>query len=159
CSYQGVVDAKGNGYIGANNYVVAIDGRSGAAKFVPIPTKWSLPRRGRMDSQGRYWFAEYIGDRIGMIDSRTAKVQEWALRKYSTPYTVSAPDRRGYVYAPSNMSERVIRLEPKSGEIVEYLMPTQFDSKKIAVHPAKDHTAIWMANTRSARLVRLEPLE
>lgn len=94
-----------------------------------------------------------------VFDSRTAKVQEWALRKYSTPYTVSVPDRNGHVYAPSNMSERVIRLNPKTGEVVEYLMPTQFDSKKISVHPRKDRTEIWMANTRNARLVKLEPLD
>ena len=159
CSYQGVVDAKGNAYMGANNYVVAVDGKTGAMKFIPIPTKFSLPRRGRMDSQGRYWFAQYFGDRIGMFDSRTEQVQEWPVRTYSTPYTVSVPDRNGYVYAASNMSERVIRLDPPTGEIVEYLMPTQFDSKKIAVHPAKDRTEVWMANTRNAQLIKLEPLD
>lgn len=159
CSYQGVVDAKGNGYMGANNYVIVVDGKTGATKFVPIPTKWSLPRRGRMDTQGRYWFAEYFGDQIARFDSRTEQVREWPVRKYSTPYTVSVPDRRGRVYAPSNMSERVIRLDPKTGEVVEYLMPTQFDSKKLAVHPAKNRTEIWMANTRNARLVRIEPLD
>jgi streptogramin lyase len=159
CTYQGVVDAKGNAYMGGNNYVVAVDGKTGAMRFVPIPTKFALPRRGRADTQGRYWFPEYLGDRLGMFDSRTDEVQEWPLRKYTTPYATSVPDRKGYVYASSNMSERVIRLDPKTGDIVEYLMPTQFDSKKIAVHPAKDHTEIWMANTRTGRLVKLEPLD
>ena len=159
CSYQGVVDANGNAYMGANNYVVAVDGTTGVMQFIPIPTKWSLPRRGRMDSQGRYWFAQYFGDRIGMFDSRTKTVQEWPVRTYSTPYTASVPDRNGYVYAASNMSERVIQLDPTTGEVIEYLMPTQFDSKKIAVHPAMDRTEIWMANTRNARLIKLEPLD
>jgi streptogramin lyase len=158
CSYQGGIDPRGNGYMGVANYVVVLDGKTGAMRFVPIPTKWSLPRRGRVDTQGHYWFAEYLGDRIGMYDG-TDIVREWPVRKWSTPYVTSVPDRKGYVYAASNTAERVIRLDPKTGEVVEYLMPTQFDSKKIAVHPAKDHTEIWMSNTRNAQLVRLEPLD
>ena len=159
CSYQGGVDPNGNAYMGVMNYVVALDGKSGDMKFVPIPTKWSLPRRGRVDVLGRYWFAQYLGDGIGMFDSRTEKVQEWPVRKWSTPYVTSIPDRNGYVYAASNMSERVMRLDPNTGEVVEYLMPTQFDSKKIAVHPATDRTEIWMSNKRNGQLVRLEPLD
>ena len=45
------------------------------------------------------------------------------------------PDKNGYVYAPSNMSERMYRLDPRTGEIVEYFMPTEFDTKKIAFDP------------------------
>ena len=159
CSYQGVVDSKGNPYMAANGYVIEVDAATGAVSFHPIPTTLSLPRRGRMDDDDRYWFAQYTGDGIGVFDTRTKEVREWRVRKYSTPYTVSVPDRHGYVYAPSNMSERVIRLDPRSGEIVEYLMPTQFDSKKVAIHPRTDRTVVWMANTRAARLVRIEPLE
>jgi streptogramin lyase len=159
CSYQGGIDPQGNGYMGVANYVVVLDGKTGAMRFVPIPTRWSLPRRGRVDAQGRYWFAEYLGDRIGMYDSRTDKVQEWPARKWSTPYVTSVPDRKGYVYAASNMREAVLRLDPRTGEMLEYLMPTQFDSKKIAVHPAKDRTEIWMSNKRNAQIVKLEPLD
>ena len=159
CQYQVVADSRGHPYIAAGNYVVGIDPDTGAAEFWPIPTKNSLPRRGRMDPQDRYWFAQYNGDGIGMFDTQTKDIQEWNVRKYSTPYTVSVPDRNGYVYASSNMSERLIRLDPTTGEIVEYLMPTQFDSKKIAVHPATDRTILWMANTRNARLLKVEPLD
>ena len=57
------------------------------------------------------------------------------------------------------MSERVLRLDPKTGEIVEYQMPTDFDSKKINHDPTASRPTIFMANTRSARLVRIEPLD
>lgn len=81
------------------------------------------------------------------------------VRKFTTPYAVSAPDRDGYVYATSNMSERLIRLDPKTGEIVEYQIPTEFDSKKITYDPTTSRSTLWMINTRTARMMKVEPLD
>ena len=93
-----------------------------------------------------------------MFDTRTEKFQEWPLpRKYMNPYAVSAPDKNGYVYATSNMAERLIRLDPKTGEIIEYQMPTEFDSKKITYDSSR--SALWMVNTRTARIMKVEPLD
>jgi len=157
-----VVNSKGNPYapdIGGS-YIIGIDAMTGQAKFWQVPTPRSSPRRGRMDAQDRFWFAEYTGDKIGMFDTRTEKFQEWPmLRKYTTPYAVSAPDRNGYVYATSNMSERLIRLDPKTGAIVEYQIPTEFDSKKIAYDPTTSRLTLWMVNTRTARMMKVEPLD
>ena len=80
-------------------------------------------------------------------------------RKYTTPYAVSAPDKNGYVYATSNMAERLMRLDPKTGEIVEYQMPTEFDSKKITYDPTTSRVILWMVNTRTARMMKVEPLD
>jgi streptogramin lyase len=157
-----VVNSKGNPYapdIGGS-YIIGIDAKTGEAKFWQVPTPRSSPRRGRMDAQDRFWFAEYTGDKIGMFDTRTEKFQEWPmLRKYTTPYAVSAPDKNGYVYATSNMAERLMRLDPKTGEIVEYQIPTEFDSKKITYDPTTSRLTLWMVNTRTARMMKVEPLE
>jgi virginiamycin B lyase len=157
-----VVNSKGNPYapdIGGS-YIIGIDAKTGEAKFWQVPTPRSSPRRGRMDAQDRFWFAEYTGDKVGMFDTRTEKFQEWPMqRKYTTPYAVSAPDRNGYVYATSNMSERLMRLDPKTGEIVEYQIPTEFDSKKITYDPTTSRLTLWMVNTRTARMMKVEPLE
>ena len=120
-----------------------------------------MPRRNRMDSQDRYWFAEYTGDRVGMFDTKTEKFTEWALpQKYTTPYSVSVPDVNGRVYASSNMAEAILRIDTKSGEVVTYKMPTNFDSKKInVVDPTSKKVSVMMANTRNARIVRVEPLD
>jgi virginiamycin B lyase len=157
-----VVNSKGNPYapdIGGS-YIIGIDAKTGEAKFFQVPTPRASPRRGRMDPDDRFWFAEYTGDKIGMFDTRTEKFQEWpAPRKYTTPYAVSAPDKNGYVYATSNMSERLMRLDPKTGEIIEYQMPTEFDSKKIAYDPTTSRVTLWMCNTRTARMMKVEPLD
>src|SRR5579872_2664972 len=157
-----VVNSKGNPYapdIGGS-YIIGIDAKTGEARFWQVPTPRSAPRRGRMDAQDRFWFAEYTGDKVGMFDTRTEKFEEWPmLRKYTTPYAVSAPDKNGYVYATSNMSERLMRLDPKTGEIVEYQIPTEFDSKKITYDPTTSRTVLWMVNTRTARMMKVEPLD
>ncbi len=157
-----VVNSKGNPYAPdfGGSYIIGIDAATGEAKFWQVPTPRSSPRRGRMDAQDRFWFAEYTGDKIGMFDTRTEKFQEWPMpREYTTPYAVSAPDKNGYVYATSNMAEGLMRLDPKTGEIVEYQMPTEFDSKKITYDPTTSRVILWMVNTRTARMMKVEPLD
>ena len=57
------------------------------------------------------------------------------------------------------MAERLLRLDPKTGEIVEYQIPTEFDSKKIAYDTTTSRTTLWMVNTRTARIMKVEPLD
>jgi streptogramin lyase len=156
------IDSKGNPWapdIGGS-CIIGINAKTGEAKFWQVPTPRASPRRSRMDAQDRFWFAEYTGNKIGMFDTRTEKFQEWPMpREYMTPYAVSAPDRNGYVYATSNMAERLVRLDPKTGEMVEYQIPTEFDSKKIQFDNTASRTILWMVNTRTARMMKVEPLE
>ena len=156
-----VVDSKGNPWAPdfRGSHLIRVDAVTKEVKFWAVPTPNSSPRRSRMDGQDRFWFAEYTGDKIGMFDTRAEKFQEWATPKYITPYAVSAPDRNGYVYATSNTAERLIRLDPRTGEMIQYQIPTDFDSKKIAHDPTTNRSTLWMVNTRSARIMKVEPLE
>lgn len=150
--------AYGTDWLGS--YIISIDPATGAMKFFQTPTRGASPRRGKMDAQDRFWFAEYTGDKIGMLDSRTDRITEWPVPfKYTTPYAASSPDKNGYVYSTSNMSERVMRLDPKTGEVIEYVVPTDFDSKEIVHDPTARRVTLWMANTRNARLLKVEPLD
>jgi virginiamycin B lyase len=160
--YQLQADSKGNpwctGYVGS--YIIGADAKTGESRFFPTPKPASMPRRNRMDAQDRIWFAEYTGDRAGMFDTKTEKFQEWNLPdKYATPYSSSIQDSKGRVYLSSNMSERVYRVDTKTGEVASYQMPGNFDSKKITIDKSTSKPVVWMANTRSARIVRVEPLD
>ena len=112
-----------------------------------------------MDPEDRFWFAEYYGDKIGMFNTKTEEIKEWSLRKYSTPYSASAPDQKGHVWANSNMSDRLFRLNPETGEVVEYLMPTEIDTKEMVADPSTDRVVMLMTNMRNARVVRIEVLD
>jgi streptogramin lyase/DNA-directed RNA polymerase subunit RPC12/RpoP len=160
--YQLQADSKGNpwctGYVGS--FIIGADAKTGESKFFPTPKPASMPRRNRMDAEDRIWFAEYTGDRAGMFDTKTEKFQEWDLPdKYATPYSSSIQDSKGRVYLSSNMSERVYRVDTKTGEVASYQMPGNFDSKKITIDKSTNKPVVWMANTRAARIVRVEPLD
>ena len=60
---------------------------------------------------------------------------------------------------PSNTSDRVFRLDTDTGEIVEYLMRTRdFDANQMVIDPVSER-AVWMANVRNARLIKIEPID
>ncbi len=157
--YQVVVSSKGNPYIGGGAGIRGYDVAADERLAYELPTERGFARRGKMDDQDRFWFGEYYGDKIGMFDTRTETFKEWPLRKYSTPYCASAPDKDGWVWAPSNMSDRMFRLNPETGEIIEYLMPSEIDVKEIEFDPTSDGVAALMSNMRAARILRIEPLD
>ena len=78
---------------------------------------------------------------------------------FTTPYTATVPDRKGYVYSSSNTHERILRLNPKTGEVVEFPMPNgpgNFDAKKMAFDPTTKKTVLLFANVRNAEIMRVE---
>lgn len=158
--YQKVVSSKGVVCGATDTTVECLNTANGEKKSYPLPNgPRAYGRRGKIDPQDRYWFAEYSADKIAMLDLNTEKITEWKVRKYSTPYCASVPDRKGYVYAPSNMSDRLMQLDPKTGEVVEFLMPTELDTKEVHVVPSTSKTTVLFANIRNARAVRIEPLD
>src|SRR5260221_4164006 len=79
-------DAQNNAYLldfAAGN-IVRIDAKTRNAIVYPTPTPDSRPRRGRVDHEGRLWFAEYQGNAIGMFDPRTERITE---RKMPPPWS------------------------------------------------------------------------
>ncbi len=161
-NYEPAMDSRGNWYMTdfGSSYIVKIDAKTKEASWFKTPTAFSQPRRGKMDAQDRFWFAEYTGDRIAAFDTKAERFTEYDTRiKWSAPYTVSVPDAKGRVYSSSNTTDRVFRLDPQSGELIGYLMPTRdFDAKQITVDPVS-RKVIWMSNVRNARIIKIEPLD
>jgi streptogramin lyase len=163
--YQIVTDSKCNPWITdrAWSHIIKGDAATKHIKFWPTPTPSSMPRRGRMDQMDRYWFTEHTADQIGMFDTRTEQFKEFKLPyRHSVPYTVSSPDAAGWVWASSSTADRIFRLNPKTGEVLEYLvpgLPGSFDAKKISHDPTTKRPVVWMENVRAARILKVEPLE
>jgi streptogramin lyase len=130
-----------------------------ANKGVWYPIDGVAGRRGTIDSMDRLWFGEYRTDKVFLFDTRSEKSQRWDLPRYSGPYTSSTPDPKGRVYAPSNMAERLYRLDPKTNEVIAYLWPTEFDTKKITQVQGPNGPVLWFTNMRTARVSRVEILD
>lgn len=159
--YHNVFDKNGNLWVATYHGpggIIGLDIKTKDVKFVSIPGLRA--RRGKIDHKtNRFYFGEYFNDKATMYDINTGKVQRWSFGKYYTPYTASTEDQKGRVYVPSNGAERLIRIDPKTDEVVEYQWPTELDTKKIAIDPTTTTPVIWFANKRTARIAKVEPLD
>jgi streptogramin lyase len=158
--YQVISDAQNNLYLDVmgRQDIGRIDAKTGKTTFYPTPTAHSAPRRGMMDAQGRLWFGENRGNKIGMFDTKTQKFQEWdsSAPEYF-PYDVTA-DKNGDAWAVSEFSDSVLRLNPQTGQITEYPMPHFTNMRRAFVDNSTTPVTFWVGNTHGASIVNLEPL-
>lgn len=159
--YGIVPDTKNNAYCMSLNseYIIKVDAKTRKATYYQTPTFDSGPRRGHMDSQERLWFAEFRANKIGMFDTKTEQFQEWALpTPWSNPYDV-IPDKNGEVWAGGMHTDRVSRLNPKTGEVIEYLLSRSTNIRRVDVDNSTTPVTFWVGNNHGASIVKLEPLE
>ena len=154
-------DAENNLYLldfSAGN-IVKIDAKTKEPTVYLTPTPNSHPRRGRVDDQGRLWFAEYFGNAIGMLDPETGKIQEWKVpTPWSSPYD-AIEDKNGNAWTASMNTDRVARLDIKSGQYTEYPLPRPTNIRRVYVDDSKNPGALWVGSNHGASIVKVEPLD
>ena len=158
--YDIVPDKDNNGWylpLGAEE-VGRIDAKTGAITMFKTPTAGSGPRRGMMDAEERLWFGENRGDRIGMFDTKTRQFKEWQPPTQGWPYDVTA-DRTGNAWAGNEYNDRIVRLNPATGQMIEYLLPRQTNVRRVWVDDRRTPVTFWVGNNHGASIVKLEPLD
>jgi virginiamycin B lyase len=134
--------------------------KTGAVTIYDTPIKNSRPRRGRVDDQNRLWFAEYGANAIGLFDPKTATIKEYQLpTKFSAPYDVVPNKDASEVWTGSMLNDRVARLDTKSGQITEYLLPRPTNIRRVFVQDDGPRTALWVGSNHGASIVKVEPLD
>jgi streptogramin lyase len=159
--YDIVPDSKNNGYylpLGSEE-VGRIDAKTGAITMFKTPTKRSGPRRGMMDAQERLWFGENNAGRIGMFDTKTQQFQEWTPPTPGAwPYDVVA-DKNGEAWAGGEYNDRIIRLNPNTGQMIEYLLPGHTNVRRVFVDNRTTPVTFWVGSNHAASIVKLEALD
>ena len=154
-------DAQNNAYLldfAAGN-IVKIDAKTRNVTVYVTPTPHSRPRRGRVDHEGRLWFAEYQGDAIGMFDPRTERITEWKVpTPWSAPYDAVA-GRNGEAWTGSMLTDRVARLNIKSGEYTEYMLPRPTNIRRVFLDESTRPGTLWVGSNHGASIVKVEPLD
>ncbi|HEV8016593.1 MAG TPA: carboxypeptidase regulatory-like domain-containing protein [Stellaceae bacterium] len=131
-----------------------LDAKTKQLTIYPTPTPFSRPRRGRVDAEDNLWFAEYGGNAIGRFDSETEKISEFKVpTPYFDPYDV-VPAKNGEVWTGSMLTDRLDRLNPKTGDWVEYLLPRSTNIRRVFVD---NDGAIWVGSNHGASIVKVEP--
>src|SRR6267378_2188625 len=139
-------DAQNNAYLldfAAGN-IVKIDAKTIKATVYPTPTPDSRPRRGRVDHEGRLWFAEYQGNAIGMFDPSTERIREWKVpTPWSAPYDAVA-GKNGEAWTGSMLTDRVSRLDIASGQYTEYMLPRPTNIRRVYLDDSKSPGTLWI---------------
>ncbi len=137
-----------------------LDAKSNVAQIWSTAFARSRPRRGRFDDQNRLWFAEYGANRIAMFDPTTEQIKEWKLpTAWSQPYDVVPSKGAAEVWTGSMLSDQVSRLNQKTDEIVEYLLPHTTNIRRVFVQETGPRPVLWVGNNHGSAIVKVEPLD
>jgi streptogramin lyase len=68
-------------------------------------------------------------------------------------------DRTGEVWSGGEYNDRILRLDPRSGRFIEYLLPRQTNVRRVFVQNSTTPVTFWVGNNHGASIVKLEPLE
>ena len=142
----------------ANNIGI-LDGATKKLEVHKTSILRSRPRRGRVDEQNRLWFAEYDGNAVGMYDPKAKSIREWVVpTPWSNPYDVVV-DKNGDAWTGSMMTDRVTRINTKTGEMTEYLLPNSTNIRRVWVDNSTTPVSFWVGSNHGASIVKLQPLE
>ena len=56
-------------------------------------------------------------------------------------------------------TDRILRLDPESGEFVEYLLPRSTNIRRVFVDNTTTPVTFWVGNNHGASIIKLEPLD
>ena len=76
--------------------------------------------------------------------------------KWHLPYDAEA-DSKGDVWTASMLSDRIIRLNPKTGDTVTYLFPDTTNVRRVFIDKATD--ALWIGNNLGNSIYKVEALD
>jgi len=116
------------------------------------PTPGSGPRRGEIDARGRVWMTLYWAGRVAMFDPDTHDIREYPIiagnkaytPPFASPYSLSVDDKNQFVWTNDFNTSRIYRLDIKTGEATEYLMPAPYEVRDLTVDESADRPTVWI---------------
>jgi virginiamycin B lyase len=158
--YQVISDSKNNLWMAefSEGYLGTIDAKTHAVKWFPLPTPHGRARRMEIDDQDRILLTEYRGNKVALFDTRTEKFTEYPLPPYTFPYRANV-DKNGDIWASTMATDRVVRMDPKTGVTEQYLMPSETNMRTVYVDNSTTPVSFWVGSNHAHALVKVEPLD
>lgn len=119
-----------------------------------VPWDGAFPSDIAIDSTGKVWFTDRITHTIGRFDPDSRRFKRFKPpTKLSAPYgMITAPD--GSIWFAESKAGRLARLDPKTGDIVEHVIPNATGGPQvIALHDGR----IWFSLRDARRYGWYEP--
>lgn len=162
-AYGILSDSKNNGYFldfgPGGQAIVKIDAKTNQMTMFETPTQDSWARRGRVDPQDHMVFAEYGANGVATLNLNTGQFHEYKMpTPWANPYD-AFEDKNGTIWAGSMWDDRVDRVDPKTGQVVQYLLPHHTNIRRVFVDNATTPVTLWTGSNHDAGIVKVEPLE
>ena len=131
----------------------------------PTPTPRAGPRRGEIDAQDRLWVAEFFAGNLAMFDPEAQIIREYPLYAgsgsyrppYAEPYSVSVDNKNQLVWTNDFSNGRLFRFDMRTGAMVEYLMPRNYELRDLTVDQKAPRPTVWLPSYRApAQLVKVQ---
>jgi virginiamycin B lyase len=120
-----------------------------------IPTK--NPGAYGMDvaGDGRVWFAEREAMKIGRLDPKTGKIDEFPTGGQDVPRRMGA-DWNGDLWVGFHETSQLVKVDHKTGKMTRYDPPTKNNGAYIAV-PDPRTKVIWLTEQTADKIARFDP--
>jgi streptogramin lyase len=161
-AYQFVSDSKNNLFLlnFGGTLVGYVDKTTGIAQAYKTPTPNARPRRGVVDHEDRVWYSEYNANAIGMFDPEAKKLTEWKLPSdWGDPYGLDYSDKYNEAWTGSELTDKVSRLDVKSGQFTEYPLPHSTNIRRVFIDNRGKLPVLWVGNNHAAQIIKVEPLD
>jgi len=158
--YQVISDSQNNLWMAefTAGHIGKIDAKTTKVTWWPFPTPNARGRRMNIDDQDRIVVTEYRGNKVAVFDTRTQKFTEYDLPARTYPYRANF-DKNGEIWASTMHTDRVVRVNPKTGDAVQYLMPSDTNMRTVFVDSSTTPTTFWVGSNHDHRIVKVEPLD
>jgi len=158
--YQVISDSQNNLWMAEfqAGHLGKIDAKTTKVTWYPVPTPNARARRMQIDDQDRITVTEYRGNKVAVFDTRAEKFTEYDMPPRTYPYRANF-DKNGEIWASTMHTDRVVRLDPKSGNAVQYLMPSDTNMRTVFVDNSTTPVTFWVGSNHDHRLVKVEPLD
>ena len=156
--YQVLSDSKNNLWMAEfdEGHLGKIDAKTGAVTWFATPTENARARRMEIDDQDRILVTEYRGNKVALFDTKTEQFTEYPLPPDTYPYRAQF-DKNGEIWASTMSTDRVVRMDPKSGETEQYLMPSDTNMRTVYIDNATTPVTFWVGSNHAHALVKVEP--
>jgi len=84
---------------------------------------------------------------------------EWKVPGYMpAPYDAEL-DKTGWVWTNNMMDDRVTRINTKTSQTVQYLMPIETNARRVSIDNYAAKPAMWIGAQHQAIVMKVEPLD
>ena len=155
--YQVISDSQNNLWMAEFQlgHIGKIDAKTTQVSWYPMPTAKARSRRMNIDDQDRITVTEYRGNKVAVFDTRSEKFEEYGLPPHTYPYRANF-DKNGEIWASTMHTDRVVRVNPKTGESMQYLMPSDTNMRTVFVDNSTSPVTFWVGSNHDHRLVKVE---